>query len=211
MTTDIDLDAIETRTSAADPGPWTAHPDGLVWSTLIGDPVSGSVEQPNAEFIAHARTDVPALLAIAKAARYEEGAGPCMDGECEHAAEDDENAPEDATCPLIVTRYATADDAIERDNLLAELQQEEVAHQATLRNQSALSAKVQEQKVAIERLIGFRNATVAERQELADRVKAVREFAEKTNNTDLLAVLGDPHPSESRPPVVFDRPEAVAR
>jgi len=59
----LDLDAIRARLAAATPGPWTAHPDGLVWSDLPGDPVSGSVEQANAELIAHARQDIPALLA----------------------------------------------------------------------------------------------------------------------------------------------------
>ncbi|MER5703501.1 hypothetical protein ABT023_16370 [Micromonospora sp. NPDC002296] len=57
------LDAIRKLTDAATPGPWTAHPDGLVWSTLIGDPVSGSVLVADANFIAAARTAVPALLA----------------------------------------------------------------------------------------------------------------------------------------------------
>ncbi|MGW1059318.1 hypothetical protein [Micromonospora rubida] len=61
--TPLDLDAIRTLTAAATPGPWTAHPDGLVWSTLIGDPVSGSLLVADADFIAAARTAVPALLA----------------------------------------------------------------------------------------------------------------------------------------------------
>jgi hypothetical protein len=62
MTTN-DLDAIRKLTAAADPGPWVAHDDGLVWTEapIPGDPVSGSVELPNAEFIAAARTLVPAL------------------------------------------------------------------------------------------------------------------------------------------------------
>lgn len=59
----LDLDAIEILANAADPGPWTAHPDGLVWAERIGDPVSGSVEQANADFIAAARAAVPALIA----------------------------------------------------------------------------------------------------------------------------------------------------
>lgn len=60
MTTN-DIDAIRKLANAADDGPWTAHDDGLVWAERIGDPVSGSAEQPNAEFIAAARQIVPAL------------------------------------------------------------------------------------------------------------------------------------------------------
>ncbi|GAA4681242.1 hypothetical protein [Phytohabitans rumicis] len=59
----LDLDAIRARLAAATAGPWRAHPDGLVWADRPGDPVSGSTEVEDAEFIAHARTDVPALLA----------------------------------------------------------------------------------------------------------------------------------------------------
>jgi len=79
--TDPDLDAIEQRAKAATPGPWA------VWHDLdrqgfktVGDAHSyqeildsGETEECNptahvytdedAEFIAHARTDVPALLA----------------------------------------------------------------------------------------------------------------------------------------------------
>ncbi|MFI1194027.1 hypothetical protein ACH4T9_12330 [Micromonospora sp. NPDC020750] len=70
----LDLDAIRRREQAATPAPWTAHPDGLVWSTLIGDPVSGSVLVVDAEFIAAARTAVPALLAEVDRLRAEQRA-----------------------------------------------------------------------------------------------------------------------------------------
>ena len=71
MTTDIDLDAIRRLTEAATPAPWTAHPDGLVWPERIGDPVSGSVLVEDAEFIAAARSAVPALLAEVRRMRAE--------------------------------------------------------------------------------------------------------------------------------------------
>lgn len=61
--TDLDLAAIKKRIEAASAGPWTAADDGLVWATRLGDPVSGSVEIEDAEFIAAARTDIPALVA----------------------------------------------------------------------------------------------------------------------------------------------------
>lgn len=61
--TDLDLTAIKKRIEAASAGPWTAADDGLVWATRLGDPVSGSVEIEDAEFIAAARTDIPALVA----------------------------------------------------------------------------------------------------------------------------------------------------
>lgn len=64
-TTALDLDAIEARANAATEGPWTAYPDGFVWTKqpILGDPVSGSVELADAQFIAAARQDVPALVA----------------------------------------------------------------------------------------------------------------------------------------------------
>lgn len=61
--TELDLDAIKARADAASAGPWTAERDGLVWAPRLGDPVSGSTEMEDAEFIAAARADVPALVA----------------------------------------------------------------------------------------------------------------------------------------------------
>lgn len=58
----MSIDEIRARVEVATPGPWRAHPDGLVWAERPGDPVSGSTETEDAEFIAHARTDVPWLL-----------------------------------------------------------------------------------------------------------------------------------------------------
>lgn len=63
LTTPLDLDALQALADAATEAPWTAHPDGLVWSELLGDPVSGSVLPEDAEFIAAARAAVPALIA----------------------------------------------------------------------------------------------------------------------------------------------------
>lgn len=61
--TDLDLAAIKKRIEAASAGPWEAADDGLVWAPRLGDPVSGSTDQEDAEFIAAARTDIPALVA----------------------------------------------------------------------------------------------------------------------------------------------------
>ncbi len=59
----MNLDKIRARIDAASKGPWQGGEDGLVWAPRLGDPVSASTEQADAEFIAHARTDIPALLA----------------------------------------------------------------------------------------------------------------------------------------------------
>jgi hypothetical protein len=77
----LDIEAIEARANAATPGPWhiTTDPgDIVVWATnepedsnFVGNVGGGRVQQcvifdcdvANGEFIAHARTDVPALVA----------------------------------------------------------------------------------------------------------------------------------------------------
>lgn len=81
---DLDLAAIRARTDAATEGPWSADPTGTVCAKadLLPDgkggeilPLSGPMEvaecyrdespgerAKNAEFIAHSRADVPALL-----------------------------------------------------------------------------------------------------------------------------------------------------
>ncbi|MFR9794274.1 hypothetical protein ACL07V_37570 [Streptomyces sp. MB22_4] len=73
--TQLDLDAIEARANAATPGPWTTDgweiyqgdgnsaPDLMKWvgETCRADDYDGS--QNDAAFIAHARTDVPAMAA----------------------------------------------------------------------------------------------------------------------------------------------------
>ena len=75
--TAADLDAIGQRANAATEGPWSQDSDdpGLVWgeqrssgdgywSLFASETGHDATAQPqDAEFIAHARTDVPALLA----------------------------------------------------------------------------------------------------------------------------------------------------
>lgn len=55
---DIDIDAIRARAEAATPGPWADH-DG----PLLEDVVAYIYSDADEAFIAHAREDVPALLA----------------------------------------------------------------------------------------------------------------------------------------------------
>jgi hypothetical protein len=65
--TDEQIKAIEARCAAADEGPWkikhASDQTGECWSYLSVD-----IVDENLEFIAHARTDIPALLAALKAA-----------------------------------------------------------------------------------------------------------------------------------------------
>jgi hypothetical protein len=82
-TADLDLDAIEARVAAATPGPWCTvgaeifqgveyMPDASPW---IGETcrASGGMGKADAVFAAHARTDVPALLAEVRRLRAELG------------------------------------------------------------------------------------------------------------------------------------------
>lgn len=66
----LDLDAIRQRAEEATPGPWGVHGDYGLWSDGAGVWVmqddclpGGTLGGADAEFIARARTDVPALLA----------------------------------------------------------------------------------------------------------------------------------------------------
>ena len=76
----IDLTAIEARAKAATPGPWWTRPDYgcdnacVYWNSDRPDVINGSTESTliydegghsvaDAEFIAHAREDIPALIA----------------------------------------------------------------------------------------------------------------------------------------------------
>ena len=43
---------LRERAEAASKGPWVAHTDGLVWPPRLGDPVSGSTETEDADYIA---------------------------------------------------------------------------------------------------------------------------------------------------------------
>lgn len=101
--TDPDLDAIEARANAAKRGPWVVetpesvygHDGGPDWIDLrwvsdedtVGDddpPWLGPMLVTDAEFIAHARTDVPALIAALREARAKVGLWeadfPCDEG-----------------------------------------------------------------------------------------------------------------------------------
>jgi hypothetical protein len=87
----IDLDAIQARAEAATPGPWRLTDGG--WGEFVQDSEGRELwalrhtpEVADAEFIAHARADVPALVAelhaarkIIAEARYHWGKFPCMD------------------------------------------------------------------------------------------------------------------------------------
>jgi hypothetical protein len=65
----LDLDAIEARAEAASEGPWS-NVDGASSMIHCEDGYVGTVPfPPNAYFIAHARTDIPALVAELRAAR----------------------------------------------------------------------------------------------------------------------------------------------
>jgi hypothetical protein len=71
----LDLDAIEARAKAATPGPWRKQPrlsiDGSVESEAMGKggvpammvDIDSERSRVDAEFIAHARKDVPDLVA----------------------------------------------------------------------------------------------------------------------------------------------------
>ncbi len=85
----LDLDAIEARAEAATPGPWTARLRDDMWEINDGSgsnfvsivescwlpddcdagQYGGIPDVDDARFIAHARTDVPALVAELRAAR----------------------------------------------------------------------------------------------------------------------------------------------
>ena len=85
----LDLDAIEARVEAATPGPWTARLRDDMWEINDGSgsnfvsivescwlpddcdagQYGGIPDVDDARFIAHARTDVPALVAELRVAR----------------------------------------------------------------------------------------------------------------------------------------------
>lgn len=79
--TDLDIDAIEERANAATPGPWeTAYDTG---ESIHAEPTlyaPGNVEiaatfrADDDRFIAHAREDVPALIAEVRRLRFERDA-----------------------------------------------------------------------------------------------------------------------------------------
>lgn len=86
------LDEIEARADAATEGPWDLIGGGE-YVTPVGimvAPDDGGVNGADAEFIAHARTDVPALVAVARYALSQhtpDGHGNC--GPCDDATGED--------------------------------------------------------------------------------------------------------------------------
>lgn len=54
---------LREHADAASASPWEAHPDGLVWAERIGDPVSGSTEVEDANYIALMQPVVALALA----------------------------------------------------------------------------------------------------------------------------------------------------
>lgn len=111
----LDLDAIAARAATATPGPWTAHDDGLVWADRIGDPVSGSVEQADAAFIAAARTDVERLLAEVRELRTRLGAAGMLADAVRTWAQDLEDTGPTA---LLAAPHAALYDEWERHRVL---------------------------------------------------------------------------------------------
>lgn len=99
------LDEIQARADAATDGPWLFAWDGETWTVKTENgPVSGEnpdrvaleVEHADAAFIAHARTDIPRLVAALRAVEALCGAarpslsippldctGSCSDGPCD--------------------------------------------------------------------------------------------------------------------------------
>lgn len=90
-----DLDEIEQRTAKATPGPWTVYEDDwghyrdntgqdrghgyhVFESQQLGDGECGAMLQPDAEFVAAARADVPRLVAEVRRLR----AALCKPGHC---------------------------------------------------------------------------------------------------------------------------------
>jgi hypothetical protein len=61
--TALDLDAIEARANAATDGPWRLSEDYNDIHASDGDHLASYWHTADGAFIAHARTDVPALLA----------------------------------------------------------------------------------------------------------------------------------------------------
>lgn len=54
---------LREHAEAASAGRWEAHPDGLVWAERIGDPVSGSTEVEDANYVALMHPPVALALA----------------------------------------------------------------------------------------------------------------------------------------------------
>lgn len=78
--TEQQLQEIEARANATTPGPWEIERNSSGWIDGIRAPNGDEIvktdfgvyppERPDAEFIAHARTDVPKLLAEVRMLKY---------------------------------------------------------------------------------------------------------------------------------------------
>jgi hypothetical protein len=189
----IDIDAIRQRLAATSIGPWQAYPDGLVWPPRLGDPVSASTELADAEFIAHARQDIPALLAEIERLNQQ--------------AEIRERSLRAVNTGLAKQRADLADKLHKANAEIASL----------TKAGTAWANETAELKASVKRLIEFRNVKVWEADELAQRLKAVRAIAARADRADsawvsvgdLLRALGGPHPAESRPAFVATEAEVA--
>lgn len=63
MITNVELTQIKERAEKATPGPWKSHADGTVFLEHTQDIADVWTNNEDAEFIAHAREDVPRLVA----------------------------------------------------------------------------------------------------------------------------------------------------
>ena len=119
----LDLDAIEARAEAATPGPWTARLSDM-WEINAGSDLVSVVEScwlpddceagqhggipdvDDARFIAHARTDVPALVAELRAAREVVEAGAALMATYEPTWDGRSlRTPEVAACRVALAAY----------------------------------------------------------------------------------------------------------
>jgi hypothetical protein len=73
--TGLDLEPIKARVKEATPAPWRLHEvardngDEDVWVVFNDADDSSMMQRQDADFIAHARTDIPALIAEVEALR----------------------------------------------------------------------------------------------------------------------------------------------
>ena len=102
------LDEIEARTTAATEGPWTwathSTADGDEWAVFSPADWALATNRDgwgyDAEFIAHARHDVPALVAALRAVLelHDE-----LDGHCWYCRDINDDSPIPYPCPAVTT------------------------------------------------------------------------------------------------------------
>jgi hypothetical protein len=91
----LDLDAITARADAATEGPWNLYRDGILCG--VADSTDGFICEPpmrwtDAAFVAHAREDLPALVAevrrlreaLAEVAKHQEDMADSLDDHITH-------------------------------------------------------------------------------------------------------------------------------